>query len=363
MSKVVISGYYGFNNMGDESILTAIITDLRKNIPDIDITVLSENPEITEKNHNIKAVYRKNIFKIIKSIRKSDLLISGGGSLLQDVTSKRNVLYYLFIMYIGIIMKKKVMIYSQGMGPIRSEFNKKLTKRVLEKIDIITLRDSRSERFLKEIELKNPNVFVTADPVLALSQENLDIGKSILIGENLDFGARKNIGFVIRGKAKSKEFIEKLTKLSDRLVLEGGLNVVFIPFHHGQDLGILREIEANTREKVICLHDEYSIPELLSIIGNMDLIVGERLHSLIFSSVMKVPIIALSYDPKINNYLGYISEKVFSDIDEINFDKLYKEILYKLKRENEEEDELSERIDYLRAKLSRNTNEIKKLLE
>ncbi len=363
MNKVVISGYYGFNNMGDESILTALITDLRNNIPDIDITVLSENPEITMKNHKVKAVHRKNPISIIKAIKNSDLLISGGGSLLQDVTSKRNVLYYLFIMYLGILMNKKVMIYSQGMGPIRSRFNRRLTKRVLEKIDVITLRDSRSERFLKEINLRNPNVIVTADPVIALVQDDLETGKNILIEEGVEFGERKTVGFVIRGQAKNGKFIMNLCKLADRLIEEDDLNVVFIPFHHGQDLNILKTIEEVADERVICLHDEYTIKELLSIIGNMDLVVGERLHSLIFASVMKVPIIALSYDPKINNYMGYLSEKVFSDIDEIDFEKLHREILMKLEKEEKGEDELAERIDFLKEKLSRNTDEIKKLLE
>lgn len=362
MSKVLISGYYGFNNMGDESILTALIGDLRTNIPDIDITVLSENPEITEKNHDVRAVHRKSPFKIIREIRKTDLLISGGGSLLQDVTSKKNVLYYLFVMYMGVLLRKKVMVYSQGMGPIRSDFNRKLTKRVLEKVDVITLRDSRSERFLKEIDLKNDNIYVTADPVIALEENDLEIGKKILEKEGLNLNSRKTVGIAIRGKAKDREFIDNLCDLSDRLVRENDLNIVFIPFHHGEDIKILEEIGAKTGEGVYYLHDQYKISELLSIIGNIDLLVGERLHSLIFSSAMKIPIIALSYDPKINNYLGYISEKVFSDIDEINFEKLYEEILEKLEYEEESKEELSEKIDLLKSKLSRNTEEIKKLL-
>lgn len=363
MKKIVISGYYGFNNMGDESILTAIIADLRENIKDVDITVFSEEPKITMKNHNVRSVYRKNPFKVINEIRKSDLLISGGGSLLQDSTSKRNVIYYLAIMYFGIIMNKKVMIYSQGMGPIRSKFNRRLTKRVLEKVDIITLRDSSSKRFLREIDLKNPNVIVSSDPVFALEQKDLNTGKNILKNEGLDLQEKKTIGFVIRGQAKNRYFIENLCKLVDRLIKDDGLNVVFVPFHHGQDIDILNIIDNSTKNKVICLHDEYSIKELLSIIGNLDLLVGERLHSLIYSSIMKVPIIALSYDRKINNYMGYISEKVFSDIDEIDFEKLHREIIAKIEREEKEKYEISDRIDFLKNRLSINTEEIKKLLK
>ena len=123
MNKVVISGYYGFNNIGDESILTAIISNIKDNIEDIDITVLSKDPELTYKNHEVDAINRRDIFGIIKEIKNCDLLISGGGSLLQDVTSSRSILYYLAIILIGIFFKKKVMIYSQGIGPINKNIN------------------------------------------------------------------------------------------------------------------------------------------------------------------------------------------------------------------------------------------------
>ena len=87
MHRIVISGYYGFNNIGDESILKAVVDNLRDRIEDIDITVLSQNPESTREKFGVKAVDRMSVAQIVKSIARSDLLISGGGSLLQDVDS------------------------------------------------------------------------------------------------------------------------------------------------------------------------------------------------------------------------------------------------------------------------------------
>ena len=68
MNKIVISGYYGFNNIGDESILTAIISNIRENIDNIDITVLSKDPELTSKKHKVDAINRKSMLTIIKEI-------------------------------------------------------------------------------------------------------------------------------------------------------------------------------------------------------------------------------------------------------------------------------------------------------
>ena len=104
MSKIIISGYYGFNNAGDEAVLYSIINSLRKSNPEVGITVLSNKPELTAKAYNVEAVNRWKYLEIARAIRKSDLLISGGGSLLQDVTSKNGILYYL-----GIILMARML--------------------------------------------------------------------------------------------------------------------------------------------------------------------------------------------------------------------------------------------------------------
>ena len=89
MSKILISGYYGFANAGDEAMLTAIIESLRQVEKNVELTVLSGNPEDTAAKHQVCSVYRFNPLGIIRAMKDSELIISGGGSLLQDVTSKR----------------------------------------------------------------------------------------------------------------------------------------------------------------------------------------------------------------------------------------------------------------------------------
>ena len=88
MVRILISGYYGFNNIGDESILQAVVDNLRGKLSDIEVTVLSQNPDFTAQKYEVHSVNRKSVKDIVKAIKNCDLLISGGGSLLQDVTSK-----------------------------------------------------------------------------------------------------------------------------------------------------------------------------------------------------------------------------------------------------------------------------------
>ena len=112
--KVIISGYYGSKNGGDEAMLAAMLEVLREEVDDLQATVISLNPDYTRRRHKVDAVPMPDIFSIIKEIRAADLLISGGGSLLQNVTSGRSLYYYLAIIFFALIFGRKVMLYAQG---------------------------------------------------------------------------------------------------------------------------------------------------------------------------------------------------------------------------------------------------------
>ncbi|MBR0365607.1 MAG: glycosyltransferase, partial [Clostridia bacterium] len=116
--EILISGYYGFKNSGDDALLKALIADLRKYLESPELVVLSANPRETWKNYRVKAINRFNIPLIIKHMKRADMLISGGGTLIQDATSTQSLLYYLTIIKLAIKNKLKVMLYSNGIGPL-----------------------------------------------------------------------------------------------------------------------------------------------------------------------------------------------------------------------------------------------------
>lgn len=362
MNKIVISGYYGFNNIGDESILTAIISNIRDNVENIDIVVLSKDPELTNKNHGVEAINRKNMLEIIREINKCDLLISGGGSLLQDVTSSRSILYYLSVIFIGIILKKKVMIYSQGIGPINKPFNKIFTKFVLNKVSVITLRDEKSQKVLQDINVKNKNINVTADPVIGLRRGDINLGYEILKNYGLKDEDKPLVGFAIRGRYEDEKLVNIIARISDKIVENLGVNIVFIPFHYGEDIKVIEDIQSKMKNNSIFLKGKYDINEMLSVIGNLDLLIGVRLHSLIFGAVMNIPMIAISYDPKINNFMDYLDETVFSNVEDLDEEKLLSEITDKINNEEEYKLQLYNKVEYLKEKLHKNEEIISQLL-
>ena len=125
---ILISGFYGFNNSGDDAVLLGIIASLQKEIPGFSMSVLSNNAKATKRQFNVKAISRNNIFKILIEMKKAKVFISGGGSLIQDVTSTRSLLYYLGLIWLAKKCGLKVMLYANGIGPVNIDKNRRLCK-------------------------------------------------------------------------------------------------------------------------------------------------------------------------------------------------------------------------------------------
>lgn len=302
--KILLSGYYGFDNSGDDAILKAIVKDLKAEDENIDITVLSKNPENTIDSYKVKAVDRFKMKEVIKAIRSSSMLISGGGSLLQDVTSSRSLWYYLMLMYVSRFFKKKIMVYANGIGPIDKSFNRKLTRKILNKVDLITLRDEDSKKYLEEIGVDNKNIFVTADPVFTLDSSKEARVEEIFSDENIPFN-KSYIGVSVRKWKNSEHLIEVIAESIDYISEKYKTNIILIPMHHPDDLEISLEIQSRVKvENCYTLKKKYNVEDIMGIIKGLDLIVAMRLHSLIYAATQEVPMVGIVYDPKVEGILN-----------------------------------------------------------
>jgi len=364
MYKILISGYYGFNNIGDESILRAVVDSLRDRLNDIEITVLSQKPEFTAQKYGVKSVNRKSLYEILKAVKNCDLLISGGGSLLQDVTSKKSIIYYLMIMWFAQLFGKKVFIYSQGIGPILTKLNRKLTASTLKRSSGIVVRDEASKELLIEIGIKAERIFVTADPVLRIKKADLTIGKEILKKEGVVLDDdRITVGWAIRERKIKSNFVDEICLSIRRLIEEYNAQIVLIPFHFSEDMAVIEEIESRLGNDVFCIKHKYLTDEMLSIIGNMDVLVGVRLHALIHAAIMGVPMIAISYDPKINSFMHSMDMKAMCSMYDFKNEFFIEEFEKTILHADHIKNKVNEKIKLIIDKLETNEDLIKELMK
>lgn len=308
MSKIVISGYYGFANAGDEAMLTAIVKALRSTEKAVELTVLSGNPAVTAARHRVKSIHRFSFLEIWAALRDCDLLLSGGGSLLQDVTSKRSLLYYLFILALGILLKKRVMLFGQGIGPIHSRPLRRLTKLVCSRADLITVRDQDSLYELRRIGVPAEKVQLTADSVLTLPKESKDKGRELL--QRFDVPQDKMlIAISVRKWQDDDKYLLELAKAADVLARDYSAHIVLLPLQYPVDVEACRRLQHFMGQKTAStvLAADCDTELFLSLMGCFDLLIGMRLHALIFAAVMERPFVAVSYDPKIDGFVKDIN--------------------------------------------------------
>jgi polysaccharide pyruvyl transferase CsaB len=305
VKKVALSGYYGFQNIGDEAILYSIIQALKLQT-DCDITVFSNNPEQTSKTYGVKALDRWNFMKLFNGLKNNEILISGGGSLLQDVTGLRSLLYYLGVIYFAKLLRKKVFFYAQGIGPINTSIGQHIMKWVGNKVDLISVRDESSKKILEKMGVTKPEIRLTVDPVIGINKEQIDIepGMKVLKEAGISTNEVPVIGVSVREWHNPDNYKKVIALVCDKLI-EEGYKVMFIPFHFPGDIAPSRETIKFMKyaDKAILLKNQVNVEEMFGILSCLHLLIGMRLHSLIMAAVMGVPIVGISYDPKVDAFM------------------------------------------------------------
>ena len=314
--NVVMSGYYGFKNAGDEAILQSIYRSIKESCDDISITVLSYDPQDTNSRYGYTAVNRFNIFRVFRTLRRCDLLVSGGGSLLQDFTSTRSLLYYLYIIRTAKRMGKKVMIYANGIGPVSKKANRRRVCRIAGRADVITLRDSDSAQELRAMGVSRDDIKVTADPVFTMSGISRDEALGIL--KECGVTDSPYIAVSIREWPNMGKFSEKIAFICDSVYEATGRSVLFIPMQPDKETGISRKIQGMMKNPSHILEGRFTAEELMGIIGVCDIMLAMRLHALIFAACMNVPFAGLVYDPKVSAYLDALSMPSAGDVTDFD---------------------------------------------
>ena len=289
MINLLIAGYHGFGNCGDEAILQAMTTNIRKMAGDVNITALSYRPDFTKTEYGIASVQRFNMARVISAIRHSDIILSGGGTLLQNGTSTRSLLYYLSIIKVAKLFKKRVMLYANGIGPVTGSINRRLVKSVVNTVDVITLREKLSEQDLRSIGVTNPNVTVTADPAFKLESISRQEAEALLKEEGIP-SDRQRVAVSVRAWTKAQygdDYILKIARVCDDIV-KSGKNVVLLSMEFPKDIEISEKVCAAMKEKSYILKKRFTPGQILGIVGCFDLMISMRLHSLIFAGMRNI---------------------------------------------------------------------------
>lgn len=316
--EMLILGYYGFKNSGDDALLEAIIADIKRYKESPNITVLSANPKETMKKYHVNAINRFNVWKLNKHMNRAGMLIMGGGTLIQDATSTKSLLYYLGIIKLALAKNLRVMLYSNGVGPLKNKRNIKRAQKVLNDVDIITLRDPASAEILDSIGIDKPKKHVSADPVFAIEGFSKERGTEILKTLGIDTD-KKIVGVSVRKtRDTSPAFEVSVAKVCDYISEKYGAYIVFVPMQPSKDEQISKNIRNRMKQNAFVITERLDARDMISLISASYAFIGMRLHSLIYAAIAGVPLMGIAYDPKIKSFMDYMSENIYIDINEFD---------------------------------------------
>ncbi|WP_331710002.1 polysaccharide pyruvyl transferase CsaB [Paenibacillus swuensis] len=319
VQKLVISGYYGFNNSGDEAVLKSILLALeeegeRQGVR-IEPIVLSVNPPLTEKLYGVRAVHRMRFAEVRQAVRESDGLISGGGSLLQDATGLKSIPYYLAIVKIAQWYGKPTFIYSQGIGPVNRRAFYPLIRHVFSRASYISVRDDESRDLLRQIGVAPDGIGVVPDPVMAMPlPQAAESPRPEAAGAPAT--DRPVIGVSVRFWNKDRSDLDRLVQGLAAAAAERAVRFHFLPFHLPSDeaasvyvMERLRTAAAGSDIELSLYGGSEDPQAMLAEVSRCDLLIGMRLHSLIYAAGQAVPVMGITYDPKIDHFMNRLGMK------------------------------------------------------
>ncbi|MDQ6941650.1 MAG: polysaccharide pyruvyl transferase CsaB [Candidatus Eremiobacteraeota bacterium] len=295
--RFLLSGYYGFGNLGDEALLQVIVERLRARWPACAVDVLSGDPAATARAYGVEATPRMDLARVRNAIDAADVVLSGGGGLLQNVTSLKSLLYYSGVIRSAIRAGKPTMVFAQSIGPL-DFWGRAMVRNFCKGIEAATVRDERSRTLLRSL-LPGVPVERTADPVFLFEPGGapLDLAAEGLAGDDAPL-----VIVSVRKWQGADKTSQAMANAVDHLAARYGARVAFLPLGGPSDAEVATTIIRRCGSTPVLLPD-YPLGQAAQVIGRASLVIGMRLHALIIAARLGVPFLALPYDPKVTALL------------------------------------------------------------
>jgi len=302
--RAVLCGYYGMGNGGDEALLASLLQMLP---PTVSPIVLSGNPSQTRDRYGVEACDRKSFPAIVDALRRSDALIWGGGSLMQDVTSALNPFYYGGLMWIAQRMGLKTIAWAQGIGPLNRSVTQAITRIVISDCTGVSVRDEKSARLVSG--WKQPFA-LAPDPVWALGATPVP-GLWNTRAPRVAVALRPHPALTESRINQIAHALSLFQKATDAYIL-------LIPFQPSRDLSIAKSLKTalSDQSEIMCLDDPR---QLKGVFKGVEMAIAMRFHGLIMAASAECRCFAISYDPKVDQIMqeldlpGYAVETLPED--------------------------------------------------
>jgi len=319
---VLVAGYYGFGNTGDEAILAALVSGLSARRSRARLVVASGDPGQTRQRHGVDALFWRDPLSIAEAVRGSDLVVIGGGGLFQDyggidrgtlLTPKHGgVTFYAGPAVLAAAARKPYCLHGLGFGPLASEPARRIVRAVASGASRISVRDEASRALLSGIGAAGPPVSAAADPAFLVASERVR-PEDVLIGMGIE-PRPPIVGVALRTWAREADpgvWEPAVASALDSLVERTGATLLFVPFEKSQwtdddDFALASRLRRRLvhADRAAVLSGLLAPSDTASLLAGCDLVLAMRFHAAVFAISGRVPVVAIAYDPKVRELLA-----------------------------------------------------------
>lgn len=288
--KILICGYYGEHNLGDDALLQCLLQELPKGWQPL---VTAADQELVQKRFKVASCDRRSLSATLRALGQSAALVLGGGSLLQDSTSFKSLIYYAALILAAKLQAKPILLWGQGLGPLRRRRSRALVRLLLPLVTAASWRDPESAGLAAQLGRGTASAdLLGTDPVWRFpAQHWRGLGGPIVLAWRPT-------------PLLNDDGWRRLLAALQQLAEEQQREVLWLPFHRHQDRGLLAGLAAQgllptgLAERSRELQPERP-EEAMAVAIGAGLLVAMRLHALILGALSGAPCAALSYDPKV----------------------------------------------------------------
>lgn len=292
----LLCGYYGYSNIGDDALLLTAVDRARREFDGARLLALTKNGKRDSRRFGVECVRRYSPVALLCALRDSEVFILGGGTLLQNDTSRRSLVYYCALILLAKVFGCECLAWGSGIGRVRGRLSRALCRYALSLCSTVETRDMRSYAIARSIvgaraslsgDLCQSPLFVPSDKGRA----------EFLLGRI--FKRERPHFFVVAMKGDAEAALRIRVASELKRARERGIEIVFAVMCEREDRRISEEMACAVGGVVlggVCLAD------LCAILGYAEGVCSMRLHALIAGSIAGCPIYPIGKDEKILRY-------------------------------------------------------------
>lgn len=360
--KILVVNHVSAHNKGDEAIMKVMLAGFREVVPRATVTVLSSTPTYDSiilntrtygdfwhtpnkypqmvyalliiawaffkryTHTSLNRIFSRGTGKILSEFEAADVVVGRGGDFFNDAYDLKSLASQCFVVLVALSLGKRVILMAHSIGPFRRIVFMKIVGMILNKVDLITVRGETSLAWLKTMGVNSPPVYVTADLAFLLASASQNRVDQILYSEGIPVGSKPVVGFSVNrwlqysigsessdAKQGYQDLVSFMSRIVGHLTEKVGAYVIFVPNVFGfpwDDRETARDIfdELQDKNNVHLIEKEYDSEEIRGLISCFDMFIGCRMHSVIASTSVSVPSIAVSYMDKFYDIMGTLDQ-------------------------------------------------------